>query len=530
MADDSEETSDRAHEEADIDTSETDEVSESAKGTPDGENEPVAVDFSVDDSDGEQTFEHSVDTGQYEEISDPPPGEMQDESDEVGIEAGDTDANLDEETPPTDSAFGDDPAETQVDFEESDGSSPPETFEDESIELGGGNESAPTAEEAWTDGKAPPETPPGGTEHPDDLHDAAADTQVPDSGNFDGEPDETQANFDDPEERTWEEPPSSEPPVEPEAPPTAENQVEDHVGTFEEPAESELGDVSTDADVGELAEGTPVGEEAPKPIEGEPIDDEFGEATSVDEEFDGAVEGESIDEESDEPVDEAPVGEASPEPVEGEFEAPDASDPADSELGDVSTEADTPESVEGTPVEGEPVASTEHTPEREGSGDVAMEAEAETLEEESTDEAPSFVLQNELDALRDPPESDPVECEPLPDPDDRGEPATLVVYREGEEIESYVLDDDRYVLGRSDPDHADAETPDIDLAETADDLPIWCQHLAVYRYDHDYTVCVTSDSDTQWNDERLELGERRRLEDGDLLILGGELGLQFERA
>src|SRR5690554_2491381 len=71
------------------------------------------------------------------------------------------------------------------------------------------------------------------------------------------------------------------------------------------------------------------------------------------------------------------------------------------------------------------------------------------------------------------------------------------------------------------------EGPVIDLSQYASAANFALHHGYIFRQNKNYTLCVLSDMGTQLNDEMLELGARRTLNHGDLIILGGEVGLQF---
>ncbi|AWV89636.1 zinc finger Ran-binding domain-containing protein [Bradymonas sediminis] len=77
-----------------------------------------------------------------------------------------------------------------------------------------------------------------------------------------------------------------------------------------------------------------------------------------------------------------------------------------------------------------------------------------------------------------------------------------------------------------DPDDLE-EGPVIDLSQYASAANFALRHGYIFRQNKNYTLCVLSDMGTQLNDEMLELGSRRTLNHGDLIILGGEVGLQF---
>ncbi|RVU48376.1 FHA domain-containing protein [Lujinxingia sediminis] len=116
------------------------------------------------------------------------------------------------------------------------------------------------------------------------------------------------------------------------------------------------------------------------------------------------------------------------------------------------------------------------------------------------------------------------EVQPLPVPGPFEEPALLTLYRDQKALETYAVELDALVVGRAD---ADADhTPHIDLSEHAGQA-IARRQVAVYRQNKNYIVCNLAASGTQYNDELLEPGDRRRLHEGDTLVLGEKLALRF---
>ncbi len=71
------------------------------------------------------------------------------------------------------------------------------------------------------------------------------------------------------------------------------------------------------------------------------------------------------------------------------------------------------------------------------------------------------------------------------------------------------------------------EGPVIDLSQFGDAERFARRHGYLFRQNKHYTLYVLSDKGTQINDEVLELGEYRELADGDVIVLGGEVALEF---
>ncbi|MFW6058439.1 MAG: FHA domain-containing protein, partial [Persicimonas sp.] len=72
------------------------------------------------------------------------------------------------------------------------------------------------------------------------------------------------------------------------------------------------------------------------------------------------------------------------------------------------------------------------------------------------------------------------------------------------------------------------EGPVVDLAQFGDASAFASRHGYVFRQNKNYTLYITSDAGTQLNDEVLTLGEHRKLADGDVIVLGGEVALRFD--
>jgi len=144
-----------------------------------------------------------------------------------------------------------------------------------------------------------------------------------------------------------------------------------------------------------------------------------------------------------------------------------------------------------------------------------------------------IILEPELESILEPPESQTVETEPLPEVGPYLDPATLTLWIAGEEHETFAVAQDQLVIGDGgeqddeEEDDGDPTPVDIDLGPYLDDADVWNRHAELFRHNKNYTLCVTADGTTQLNDDLLELGEHRRLEDGDVVVLGGEVGLEF---
>ena len=215
---------------------------------------------------------------------------------------------------------------------------------------------------------------------------------------------------------------------------------------------------------------------------------------------------------------------------ESEATSPEGYDEAD--LPDEAMATGQDEDTAAADEEYDPNASFAGADEAEEAGGEQADFEADDEQPEAEDEAEEvdeeepLVLEAELSDIQNPPEPDPVEVDPLPEVGPYLQPATLTLHADGEQRETYALEAESLVLGRA--DQSDLPAPDIDLAAFASDAPIWQRHVAIYRQNKNYVLFVASDGATQLNEEMLELGDYRRLDDGDVVILGGAVGLQFE--
>lgn len=113
----------------------------------------------------------------------------------------------------------------------------------------------------------------------------------------------------------------------------------------------------------------------------------------------------------------------------------------------------------------------------------------------------------------------------LPVPGVHTEPATLTIYQNRQPVQTHEVNSDELLIGRRDP-IANAY-PDIDVSEFDAAGQISRKHAYIYRQHKNYTLYVISNTGTQLNNELLELGQRRPLKDGDVIILAGKLAMKF---
>lgn len=114
--------------------------------------------------------------------------------------------------------------------------------------------------------------------------------------------------------------------------------------------------------------------------------------------------------------------------------------------------------------------------------------------------------------------------EPLPVPGTSS--ATLTLYVNKAPVHTYSIDTDETLIGRRDP-RADA-FPEFDLSEWDADAHVSRKHAYLYRQNKNYTLYVVSNSGTQVNSDLLNLGDRRALKSGDVIILAGRFAMKFE--
>lgn len=115
---------------------------------------------------------------------------------------------------------------------------------------------------------------------------------------------------------------------------------------------------------------------------------------------------------------------------------------------------------------------------------------------------------------------------PLPQPGAYVEPATLTVYVNREPVQRHAVETDEVLIGRRDP-VADAY-PDLDLTDVDPESHVSRKHAYVYRQNKNYTLYAVSNAGTQLNSELLDLGDRRPLADGDVIVLAGRIAIKFE--
>lgn len=303
-------------------------------------------------------------------------------------------------------------------------------------------------------------------------------------------------------------------------------------GEYDAAPDEVIPDGSDDLEGDESGEEFVLDEDSPEELEPESgptteADDLHEEPVDEDDMFDG---GAPADEEPAEAVSEdldqsQPVDELIEETDEAGFADESAEMDDDAATGDLEHEGEVDEEMSADESSGgiDDAEAADDTPEEQTLGD----------EESDGAEADEFPLQPELDSILDAPEPESVDVEPLPEVGPYRDPATLTLWVAGDKHETFAVAQEELVIGdapAAETEHEQAEpdvAPDIDLGPYVDSETVWGRHAALYRHNKNYTLYAISDGATQINDEVLELGEHRRLEDGDIVVVAGEAGLEF---
>ena len=114
----------------------------------------------------------------------------------------------------------------------------------------------------------------------------------------------------------------------------------------------------------------------------------------------------------------------------------------------------------------------------------------------------------------------------LPTPSTYDIPATVTLYVDREPVMTHEIQTDETLIGREDI-RADVH-PDIDLTEYDPESYISRKHAYIYRQNKNYTLYSVSNGGVQLNNDMLDLGDKRQLSDGDVIVLAGFLAIKFE--
>lgn len=103
----------------------------------------------------------------------------------------------------------------------------------------------------------------------------------------------------------------------------------------------------------------------------------------------------------------------------------------------------------------------------------------------------------------------------------------LVVYFQRKPAFYLPVTYDELLIGRTDP--ASNAYPDLDVTPYDTELAISRKHCYLYREGNEYYIYPISNSGTQVNQEMIDIGTKRRLREGDVIILSGRLAIRFIR-
>lgn len=190
----------------------------------------------------------------------------------------------------------------------------------------------------------------------------------------------------------------------------------------------------------------------------------------------------------------------------------------------LSGEAFGPESQEykeGFGPMGEPLVDTpplNHPEEQELAAQEPVEQPAATPPESFEEPGPPVDTQPPAPA----PEPRPV----LPMPGAFSEPAQLTLYVNRQPVNTHYINTDETLIGRKDV-RSDVY-PDIDLTDHDTQGFVSRKHAYIYRQNKNYTLYAVSNGGVQLGQELLQLGERRALSDGDVIVIAGILAFRFK--
>lgn len=114
----------------------------------------------------------------------------------------------------------------------------------------------------------------------------------------------------------------------------------------------------------------------------------------------------------------------------------------------------------------------------------------------------------------------------LPSPGTYAAPATLTLYAQRQPVLTHDIVTDEVLVGRKDI-RADIY-PDLDLTQWDIESNVSRKHAYIYRQNKNYTLYCVSNGGLQLNNELLDLGDRRSLKDGDVIVIAGVLAMKFK--
>jgi len=103
--------------------------------------------------------------------------------------------------------------------------------------------------------------------------------------------------------------------------------------------------------------------------------------------------------------------------------------------------------------------------------------------------------------------------------------ARMVIYQNKQPAHTHPIVNDETLVGRYDP--VSGAFPDLDLTEFDTDSSISRKHVYIYRQNREYYLYPVSNGGTQLNSELVDMGSKRKLKDGDVIILAAKLAMKF---
>ena len=103
--------------------------------------------------------------------------------------------------------------------------------------------------------------------------------------------------------------------------------------------------------------------------------------------------------------------------------------------------------------------------------------------------------------------------------------ARLVVYQNKQPTHTHPVVNDETLIGRYDP--ISGSYPDLDLTEFDAEGTTSRKHAYIYRMGGTYYLYPVSNAGTQLNSEMVDMGQRKKLKDGDVIILAATLAMKF---
>lgn len=100
-----------------------------------------------------------------------------------------------------------------------------------------------------------------------------------------------------------------------------------------------------------------------------------------------------------------------------------------------------------------------------------------------------------------------------------------MVYVNKQPVHTHPVVNDETLLGRFDP--VSGSYPELDLTEFDTDSRTSRKHAYLYRQGGNYYLYPVSNAGTQHNQSLVDMGEKRKLANGDVIILAGALAMKF---